>query len=816
MFKFMMAVIGCSLSVNAWAQFSVSGTVKDRATNEVLVGATVQLKNQKKFSVTDEQGRFEIKGISGQQTLLIKFLGYQDHQVEVNVSGDIQLEIVAEENSQLTDEVVVMATRASEKSASTFTNISKATIQKQNFGQDLPFVLNWTPSLVTTSDAGTGVGYTGLRIRGSDATRINVTINGIPLNESDEQGVFWVDVPDIATSSQSIQIQRGVGTSTNGAGAFGASINLQTNARHDKPHADLINTYGSFNTHRHTIGLGTGLIKKLTFDGRLSLIKSDGFIDRASSDLNSYYLAGGYYGDKTILKAVVFGGQEVTYQSWYGVPQSRLNNDVAAMQETAAAEGWNTEQTANLLNSNSRTFNSYTYKNQVDNYRQDHYQLHTSHRFNNYLTANAALHYTKGGGYYEEFKYDAAFSKYGVDTVLVGTEKIGSSDLVRRRWLQTNFYGATYSINYEKDKLNSILGGAINRHEANRYGEIISAKSAESILKGHRYYLNDGDKRDFNIFWKTSYLFISTLTGFIDLQYRRVDYAANGVENDLNNFDFNAHYNFFNPKVGLTYSLKNNQQLYASYSIGNREPVRSDFVDAIVGSSPKAETLKNLEVGWRMRKDKLALNINYYLMDYQNQLVPTGKLNDVGAATRTNVASSYRTGIEIDGGIKFSQKFTWNANLMLSQNKIKEFTEVLYDYGTNFDQYNEVSYQKRNTDISFSPNVIAGSNFLYHPIRHIEVGLLTKFVGKQYLDNTSNENRKIDSYFTNDLRLNYTCKLAFLKELSVGLLVNNVFDVLYSSNGYTWGYLAGTSETRQNYYYPQAGRNFLAMLTMRF
>ncbi|MFM9839222.1 MAG: TonB-dependent receptor [Cyclobacteriaceae bacterium] len=816
MFKFMMAAIGCSLSLNAWAQFSVSGTVEDRATNEVLVGATVQLKNQKKFSVTDEQGRFEIKGISGQQTLLIKFLGYQDHQVEVNVSGDIQLEIVAEENSQLTDEVVVMATRATEKSATTFTNVSKATIQKQNFGQDLPFVLNWTPSLVTTSDAGAGVGYTGLRIRGSDATRINVTINGIPLNESDEQGVFWVDVPDIATSAQSIQIQRGVGTSTNGAGAFGASINLQTNARHDKPYVDLINTYGSFNTHRHTIGLGTGLIKKFTFDGRLSLIKSDGFIDRASSDLNSYYLAGGYYGDKTIVKAIVFGGQEITYQSWYGVPQSRLNNDVTAMQETAAAEGWNTEQIANLLNSNSRTFNSYTYKNQVDNYRQDHYQLHTSHRFNNYLTANAALHYTKGGGYYEELKYNAAFKKYGLDTVVIGADKIGSSDLVRRRWLQTNFYGVTYSINFEKGKFNSILGGAINRHQADRFGEIISSTNAENILKGHRYYFNEGDKRDFNVFWKTEYRLIDFLTYFIDLQYRRVDYSANGMDNDQTPFNFNVNYDFFNPKIGFAYLIKPNQQFYTSYSIANREPVRSDFVDAIAGNIPKQESLKNLEAGYRIRKNNNALNINFYFMSYQNQLVPTGKLNDVGAAIRTNVEKSYRTGIEIDGGIRFNEKLTWNANLTLSQNRIAKFTEVLYDYGVNYDQYNEVRKDQTNTDISFSPSVISGSNILYHPIKNIEVGLLTKFVGKQYLDNTSNEKRKIDSYFINDLRLTYTCKPTFLRELSISFLINNIFDVTYSSNGYTWGYLAGLAETRQNYYYPQAGRNFLAMVAVRF
>ena len=361
------AIVGCSLSLNALAQFTVRGVVHDAKSNEVMVGATVQVENQNRYSVTDDQGRYELKNVpAAKQTFVIKSLGYHEVKQEATILGDVQLDFKIEESSQLTDEVVVYATRVLEKSPTTFANISKATIQKQNFGQDLPFILNWTPSLVTTSDAGAGIGYTGLRIRGSDATRINVTINGISLNDSEEHGVYWVDIPDIATSTQSVQIQRGVGSSTNGAGAFGASINLQTNTRNDLPYADLINSVGSFGTHRHTIGLGTGLKNNFAFDGRLSIIKSDGFIDRASSDLKSYYLAGGYYGKKTFIKAIVFGGQETTYQSWNGVPESRLNNDVAAMNETAAAEGWNKEQTNNLLTSNSRTFNSFTYKNQVD------------------------------------------------------------------------------------------------------------------------------------------------------------------------------------------------------------------------------------------------------------------------------------------------------------------------------------------------------------------------------------------------------------------------------------------------------------------
>ena len=815
MFKMFVAIIGCTLSLNAMAQFTLRGNVRDAKSGETLVGATVQVENQNRYAVTDDQGRYELKKVAGAQTLLIKFLGYQETKQEVNVVADAELDLSMQESSQLTDEVVVYATRVSEKSPTAFTNISKATIQKQNFGQDLPFVLNWTPSLVTTSDAGTGIGYTGLRIRGSDATRINVTINGIGLNDSEEHGVFWVNIPDIATSTQSVQVQRGVGSSTNGAGAFGASINLQTNTRNDLPYADIINSVGSFGTRRHTVGFGTGLKNNFAFDGRMSVIKSEGFIDRASADLKSYYLTGGYYGKKTFVKAIVFGGQETTYQSWNGVPESRLNNDVDAMNATADAEGWNAEQRANLLNSAARTFNLYTYKNQVDKYAQDHYQLHLSHRFNDVVTANAALHYTYGRGYFEEFKHDAPFTNYGIDTLVIGNQKIGSSDLVRRRWLDNHFYGATYSISYEKDKINSVIGGAINRYLGDHFGELIWAKVSE-LPKDYQYYFNKGDKTDFNIFWRTNYQATKRLNLFVDLQQRVIHYLANGIDNDLTNFNIDASYRFFNPKVGFTFGVAENQTVYASYNVANREPVRSDFVNNYNATLPKHEVLRNIEAGWRLRKANLSLNINYYLMDYTDQLVTTGELNDVGAAIRTNVASSYRTGIEVDGGVRFNTKFSWIGNVSVSQNRVKDFSEVLYDYGVNFDEYKEVVRNYGNSNIAFSPNLIGGSTFLYQPISNFEIGLLTKYVGKQYIDNTSNENRKIDAYFTNDLRLSYTWKPSFLRELTLSLLANNIFDVEYSSNGYTYGYLGGGAETRQNYYYPQAGRNYLLMMAMRF
>ncbi len=809
-------MIGCLLSQQAIAQFNVRGIVRD-VKNAPLEGATVELIKQHTVAITDSGGNFLFANLK-EETCMgeVRFVGFQTKRL--TLSANESNLVVLEESVIVTDEILVTATRATNNSPTTFSNISKASIEKQNFGQDLPFVLNWSPSIVTTSDAGAGVGYTGLRIRGSDATRINVTINGIPLNDSESQGVFWVNTPDLASSTQSIQVQRGVGTSTNGAAAFGASVNIQTNVRNEQPYADIINSVGSFDTWRHTVAFGSGLINnRFAFDGRLSQITSNGFIDRGSSDLKSYYLSGGYYGKKTLLKAIVFGGREITYQSWYGVPESRLKNDVAEMLETAATEGWNADQTQNLLTSNSRTFNLYNYPNQVDNYRQDHYQLHFSHQINPVFTANSALHYTRGSGYYEEFRIDEKYNRYGLGDITVGSETFSSSDLVRRRWLDNHFYGITWSLNYEKSDLHSVLGGAWNRYDGDHFGEIIWSALPMGIPKDYRYYFNNGKKTDFNIFWKTNYSFTEKLSAFLDLQYRKIDYQAGGRENRQFDFNIDTHFDFFNPKVGLTYSLDRQQNFYASYAIANREPVRDDFVDGATTRTPVSERMGNLEVGWRKKTDHYSFNINYYLMNYTNQLVLTGAVNDVGASIRTNAPESYRMGIELDGVIQLGKRWSWNTNLTLSQNKIKKFTEVLYDYGQNFDEYNEVTNVYVDTDISFSPSAIAGSVFNVVPAKGVEVSWLSKYVGQQFLDNTSNAKRQIDSYFVNDLRINYSLKPSFMRELSVSMLINNLFDESYESNGFTYGYFGGLSNAyRQNFYYPQAGRNYLLMLALRF
>jgi iron complex outermembrane recepter protein len=814
MLKFLNVAAACLLMLQTQAQVTLRGSVQD-ANQEPLSGATVTLLRTGVTVVTNARGEFQFS-TSAPEEAEVRFIGFQTKRILLE--SDREAVIMLEESVLMTDEVLIVATRAEENAPTTFTNINRKTIQKQNFGQDLPFVLNWSPSLVTTSDAGAGFGYTGLRIRGSDATRINVTINGIPLNDSESQNVFWVNTPDLASSTQSIQIQRGVGTSTNGSAAFGASVNLQTNIRNDSAYAEVINSFGSFDTWRHTVAFGSGLINnRFTFDGRLSKITSDGFIDRASADLKSYYLAGGYYGKKTMVKAIAFGGKEITYQSWYGVPESRLRGDTDAMQETILTEGWNNDQAQNLLNSGNRTFNVYTYPNQVDDYQQDHYQLHTVHRASRSLTLNGALHYTRGRGFFEEFRINNSYRAYGLDTVQIGAEKFGSSDLVRRRWLDNHFYGLTWSAHYEKGQLSTILGGGWNRYDGDHFGEIIWSAQPMGVEKDYRYYFNQGTKTDFNVYWKTSYPLTDKIEIFGDLQYRRIMYATSGRENRQVDFDIAQEFNFINPKAGITYTHHPQHQFYASYAIANREPVRDDFVDGSTVRTPRHETLGNLEMGWRKKAEGHTMSINFYHMNYRDQLVLTGAINDVGAAIRTNVDQSYRMGVELDGSLQWGSRWTWSANLTLSQNKIKRFTEVLYDYGVAFDEFTEIRNNFSNTDISFSPNVIAGSVLSYRLMRGLEIGWLSKYVGRQFLDNTSQTNRQLQAYFANDLRVSYALQPSWMREISISLLVNNLLNEAYESNGFTYGYFGGAgNEYRQNFFYPQAGRNLLFMIGLRF
>ncbi|WP_338792350.1 TonB-dependent receptor [Bernardetia sp. MNP-M8] len=779
--------------------YSITGTVKDTK-GENLIGATVLLNfNNGSFSkgtITNLNGEFILTNLSseiGEYTLKVSYIGYQTIEKTIDLNANTVFDIVLLDGNTLS-QIIIKSYR---EYPVTLTELNEEQLEKRNLGQDLPILLQYTPSVVSTSDAGAGVGYTGMRVRGSDATRTNVTVNGIPLNDAESQGTFWVNMPDFASSASSVQIQRGVGTSVNGAGAFGASVNIATQEPQDEAGAEISNSFGSFNTFRHNVQFHTGLLKdRIKFSGRLSKITSDGFIDKAFSDLKSFFVSGVYQNKVgTSIKLNIFGGREQTFQAWNGVPQE-------------------------ILEEGNRTYNELAgYDNETDNYGQDHYQFIFDQKINKNLTANVALHYTKGKGYYEQFKSNEDFSDYGLEEIVINDSvTINTTDLIRRRWLDNDFYGTVFNLNYESSAtkgnesvLTAIVGGGYNVYEGGHFGEIIWAKYASNSSIRDRYYENDATKKDFNLFGKVNYQAFENLFVFADLQIRTIDYDFLGFDNDLSNVEQNANLSFFNPKFGLTYKL-DNHRFYGSWARANREPNRDDFTESTPATRPKAERLDNIEIGWNGRFEKLSLSANYYLMNYTDQLILTGQVNDVGSYTRQNVDKSYRTGVEIVADYQFSQKFSWSANATFSQNKIKDFTEYLDDYDNGGQQENKYG----ETDIAFSPSVIAANTFSFRPSTGFSINLLSKYVGEQFLDNTSTNTRKLDAYFVNDLQLIYNFSYKFFKNIELNLLVNNILSEEYESNGYTFGYIAGGETTRQNYFYPQAGRNFLVGLKLNF
>ncbi|MCJ8163967.1 TonB-dependent receptor [Pontibacter sp. E15-1] len=821
--KFLIAVAAILLPLQLLAQYQLSGRVTDAAKGEPLVGANVTLARMGTGVSTGADGAFSFQGLpAGTYTLQVRFLGYAPKTVAVRLRQDTDLSVPMQPQALQASEVVVQATRADTRTGTTFTNVSQEEIAARNFGQDLPYLLEQVPSVVVNSDAGAGVGYTGIRIRGSDITRINVTVNGIPINDSESHGVFFVNMPDFASSVQDIQVQRGVGTSTNGAGAFGASLNIQTEQVRREAYAETDNTFGSYNTWRNNVRFGTGLLNgKFAFDGRLSRIASDGYVDRASSDLKSFYFSGGYYGDKTSVKFITFSGKEQTYQAWYGTPEALVYGNAADLQayiDRNYIEGADRE---NLLTS-GRRYNFYTYDNETDNYQQDHYQLHVSHDFMPELSFSGALHYTYGRGYYEQFRADDDLADYGLANVVIGDEEVATTDLIRRRWLDNDFYGATYALQYTPNsKLHATLGGAWNRYAGSHFGEIIWARFASTSNIRDRYYDNDAKKTDFNVFAKVNYSLTEQLHVFGDLQLRTVNYDFLGFDNDGENITQNASYTFRNPKVGISYDLQPAHQLYASYAVGNREPVRDDFTESTPSSRPKHEQLQNVEAGYRgqFALAQLAgmpllanVELNAYLMDYTNQLVLTGQINDVGAYTRTNIPDSYRQGVELAGALKLGENATFSTNLAYSNSRIDLFNEFVDDY-ENGDQ---VQNRYDKTRIAFSPDWVTTNQLEVQPLKGLRAAFLYKTVSKQYLDNTENDSRIIPAYQVGDLRFRYTVGFkSLLKELELGLLINNVFNERYAANGYTFSYIYGDQIT-ENFYYPQATRNYLLSVGLKF
>jgi len=689
----------------------------------------------------------------------------------------------------LLEPVEVKAIRAGENSPFTKTNISKKEIEKLNLGQDLPFILNQTPSVVVNADAGNGVGYTGIRIRGSDASRINVTLNGVPFNDAESQGNFFVDLPDFSSSVGSIQVQRGVGTSSNGAGAFGASINISTNEVVSKPYFEFNNSYGSFNTWKNTVKIGSGLVDDhFTTDFRLSRINSDGYIDRASTDLKSYYFSGAYIGKKNSLRFNMFSGKEKTYQAWYGVSEADL-------------------KTNRTINYAGMERPGEPYDNETDNYKQDHYQLFFNQQLTSRLKFGTGLFYIRGKGYYEQYKADQAYVDYGLPEPVNGTNVITNTDLVRQLWLDNDFYGNISSLQYKDDKTQITIGGGWNRYKGNHYGDVVWAE--KGLALPGRWYDLDANKTDLTLYYKQQTKLGSVVSIFYDLQYRKVKYNIYGFRYNPDLIII-SKYNFFNPKAGLSFQ-KDSWSGYTSYSRGQKEPNRDDF-EAGLDQQPKAEKLNDFELGVEKRNDNYSVGITGYYMHYKDQLVLTGKINDVGAYTRTNVPKSYRAGVELVAAVKPANWFNASVNFAVSKNKVEDFTEYIDDY----DNGGQITNLYSSTDLAFSPNIVGAATISVIPVKNAEISLISKYVGKQYLDNTQNESRKLNAYYTQDARLIYTISKGCLKELNIILQAINLFDKLYEPNGYTFSYYYGGSLTTENYYFPMAGRNFIIGVNVKF
>ena len=680
--------------------------------------------------------------------------------------------------TQNLDAVLVKAVRVDADSPITHSNVSKEELAKRNLGQDIPILLNYLPSVVTTSDAGAGIGYTGIRVRGTDASRVNVTINGIPYNDPESQGTFWVNLGDFASSTESLQLQRGVGTSTNGSGAFGASLNVLTDAFSEDASGEISNSFGSYNTRKHTIKLSTGLLNEhFEISGRFSKINSDGYVDRAFTDLKAYFLQGIYKDDNTLIKALTFGNKEYTYQAWFGLTAEELQED--------------------------RRQNPYTYDNETDNYWQDHYQLHWNERLNNRWSTNLGLNYTKGKGYFEQYKPDESAADFNN---LIED----NSDVIVRRWLDNNFYVLNANVTFKNNGLEIISGLSASSYIGDHFGEVIWGEDLASNTNiRDRYYEGDAAKNDFSIFSKATIKIDKKLTGFIDLQGRFVSYKTNGLNSDRVSFVTDAHFNFFNPKLGLTFKNSEYSSFYTSYARANREPNRDDFKAGVTEN----ETLNDIELGWRFKKGNANINTNLYYMFYQNQLVLTGELDDVGSPIRATSGKSYRLGLEVDANVQFCKAFDMSTNVAVSSNKNKNFNASIdgevVDLG--------------NTNISFSPNLVFGNAFNFYLDKNLQISLLSKYVGEQFMGNTDSEASKLDSYFVSDFNITYEIKpKAMFKSIVLSGLVNNIFNKEYVSNGYyytyddTWTDPNSVTTIEGAGYYPQATTNFLVGATLKF
>lgn len=765
-------------------EFSIKGKVT--LNNQGLEAVDVYTKNRQYHTYTGPEGDYELKLPQGEYTLVFAYGNKKEIDVKLNENKTINIQW--ESTTEELNEILVSSVRVKADSPITHSNLNKKEIKQRNLGQDIPSLMNYIPSVVTTTDAGNGVGYSGIRVRGSDASRVNVTINGIPYNDQESQGSFWVNLPDFASTTQNLQLQRGVGTSTNGSGAFGASLNILTEAASSEAGGSLANSYGSFNTRKHTLKYSTGMLdSNIEISGRLSQIKSDGYIDRASSDLKSYFVQGVYSYNNTYIKALTFGGEQETYQAWNGIEGDQLEED-----RTYNSAGEYTDKNGNTK----------FYENEVDSYKQDHYQLHWHQDYSSNWSSKLSLNYTNGRGFFEQYKEDADLDFHDIENA-----PVNEADLIRRRWLNNDYFVVSADMTYKSKNLNITSGLFYSYYTNDHFGEVIwSQYAGDSEIYDH-YYDSNGTKNEYTVFSKATYKFSDQWQAFLDLQGRFITYKTDGLSSDKIALDVDQNYDFFNPKAGLSYQVNNTNQLYASYGKAHREPRRSDFENGIT----KAEELDDFELGWRLNNDKLQINTNLYYMHYNNQMVLTGALDDVGSPIRETSGKSYRLGLEVDASILLSSNFSIKPNVSISRNK-------------NLDFYAKLDGSLQNlgdTNISFSPEIVAGNQLIYHPNENFQVALLSKYVGEQYMGNIDAKKSILDDYFINDINIvyNWTNSPIFESIVFTGL-VNNVFDIEYESNGFFYTYDVTSNGNTESMggagYYPQAGINFLVGIELNF
>lgn len=703
------------------------------------------------------------------------------------------------------DEVIVTANRAVKETPVAYSDLTKEELKRKNDGQGIPFLISQSPSVIMTSDAGTGIGYAGFRIRGSDANRINITMNGVPVNDSESHTVFWANMADIASSLESIQIQRGAGTSTNGAAAFGATVAMQTEKPALKPAAEYTVSAGSFGTVKHTVKGGTGLLyDHFAFDARYSNIRSDGYIDRATARMSSYYASAAFYEANTLIKFQAFGNSETTYQAWTGVPSSKLKTDRTYNPCGAYEEGGVTKY----------------YKNQTDNYWQHHYHLTATQRLEGGWDMGLTLHYTDGNGYYEDYKGGAKYADYRLpDYVDAAGNRINKTDLVRRKWLDNHFYGAVYTANFRGENgLQLSLGAAANRYVGDHFGRVMWVKQAANLPEpDYEYYRNRGKKTDYNTYAKANYRLGGNFHAYLDLQYRGIDYTIRGSDDKAGDHVRVAkHSDFFNPKAGLNFN-RGPHNAFASFSVAHREPNRDNFTEAGPQERPQSERLFDYEAGYSFTQPRWRAGVNLYWMDYDNQLILTGKISEIGEALTSNIKDSYRTGVELTVGATLTSWLQWNGNATWSRNRIKGFTETIenYDAGWNPVDGGVKEFQLGTTRIAFSPDWIANSvfDFLW---KGWSASLHSQYVSRQYLDNTSAKSRSIAPYFVNNLRIGYLFRPKFMKEVAVDVTVNNLLNEKYETGGWVYSALVDGERYTEDGYFTQAGTHAMARVAFRF